>query len=140
MNAKNPHHLPDGISPDHILESTVGKIYFCDNIVIVEAKEGITLSYKNGFPVLVFGLQYLGTKPFVYISNRIHSYSVNPNDYKYLEKVPTLMGLAIVTPTELGNKNAEMELNFFDKPMTIFSNIDEAFGWAEDLLTQSAVN
>ena len=80
------------------------------------------------------GLKYVGSRPFVYIANRVNSYSVNPNDYVYLEKVPTLKGIAIVTPTELGKKNAELELNFFRKPMEIFDNVSEAYLWGKQLL------
>lgn len=134
MSKLNPHNLPEEISLSEILESDIGTIYFYPNLVVVEAKEGVTLSYTTGFSLLVSGLRRLGSRPFVYIANRINSYSVNPNDYIYLEKVPSLKGIAIVTPNEIGKKNAEMELNFFNKPMAIFDSISEAYTWGTQIL------
>ena len=134
MEMADPHKLTVEAELEHVLKTDLVTVYFYKDIVIVEAKEGVTLSYKTAFSILVMGLKYVGSRPFVYIANRVNSYSVNPNDYVYLEKVPTLKGIAIVTPTELGKKNAELELNFFRKPMEIFDNVSEAYLWGKQLL------
>jgi len=134
MEMADPHKLTVEAELEHVLRTDLVTVYFYTDIVIVEAKEGVTLSYKTAFSILVMGLKYVGSRPFVYIANRVNSYSVNPNDYVYLEKVPTLKGIAIVTPTELGKKNAELELNFFRKPMEIFDNVSEAYLWGKQLL------
>ncbi len=134
MEMADPHKLTVEAELEHVLRTDLVTVYFYKDIVIVEAKEGVTLSYKTAFSILVMGLKYVGSRPFVYIANRVNSYSVNPNDYVYLEKVPTLKGIAIVTPTELGKKNAELELNFFRKPMEIFDNVSEAYLWGKQLL------
>ena len=134
MEMADPHKLTVEAELEHVLKTDLVTVYFYTDRVIVEAKEGVTLSYKTAFSILVMGLKYVGSRPFVYIANRVNSYSVNPNDYVYLEKVPTLKGIAIVTPTELGKKNAELELNFFRKPMEIFDNVSEAYLWGKQLL------
>lgn len=136
MNANVPHHLPNSAILQNVLEMDIGTAYFYNNIVVVEAKEGVTISYKTGFSFLVKGLQYMGTKPWVYIANRINSYSVNPNDYKYLEKIPTLRGIAIVTPTDLGKQNAALEANFFNKDFIVLENLSSAYDWATALLNK----
>lgn len=134
MEMADPHKLTVRAELEHVLKTDLVTVYFYKDIVIVEAKEGVTLSYKTAFSILVMGLKYVGSRPFVYVANRVNSYSVNPNDYVYLEKVPTLKGIAIVTPTELGRKNAELELNFFRKPMEIFDNVSDAYLWGKQLL------
>tara|TARA_B100000949_G_C14172123_1_gene403791 strand:+ start:240 stop:704 length:465 start_codon:yes stop_codon:yes gene_type:complete len=135
MIVKPSHHnLPDSAILKDIFESEIGTIYFYGNIAIVEAKEGVTLSYKNAFPVLVKGLTYLKVSSWVYISNRINSYSLIPQDYKYLEKVPTLKGIAVVAKSNIGVKNTEVEAAFFNKPFVSFSNLTEAYNWGKDLL------
>ena len=134
MKNNFPHKFSESITLQKIFEMDIGKAYFYDNIVVVEAKEGVTLSYKTGFSFLVKGLQYVGGKPWVYIANRINSYSVNPNDYKYLEKIPTLMGIAIVTPTEIGKKNAGLEANFYKKNFIVLDDLSSAYDWAKELL------
>jgi len=134
MNLTNPHNLAASVTPDHVLETNLITIYYYNDIVIAEAQEGVTLSYETAFSILVKGLQYTFTKPFVYVSNRINSYSVNPNDYIYLEKIPTLKGIAIIASSELSKKNAELELKFFNKPMVIFNTVPEGFQWGKELL------
>jgi|TARA_R100000306_G_scaffold12158_3_gene14275 hypothetical protein len=135
MKVTPSHHtLPETAVLKNIMDSKIGTIYFYGNIVIVEAKEGVTLSYKNAFPILVKGLTYLKVSSWVYISNRINSYSLIPQDYKYLEKVPTLKGIAVVAKTNIGLKNTEVEATFFNKPFVSFSNLTEAYNWGKDLL------
>lgn len=134
MKLTNPHKLAADAELEHVLKTDLVTVYFYNDIVVVEAKEGVTLSYKTAFSILVSGLKYVGNRPFIYIANRINSYSVNPNDYIYLEKVPTLKGIAIVSPSELGKKNAELELNFFRKPMAIFDTVSEAYHWGKQIL------
>ncbi|MCW9038648.1 hypothetical protein [Altibacter sp.] len=134
MNATSPHNFPASVSLRHVLETDLGMVFFYDNIVVVEAYEGVTISYITGFSILVKGLQKLGTRPWVYIANRINSYSVNPNDYKYLEKIPTLKGLVIITPDEIGKKNAALEANFFNKPFTVVDDLASAYKCAQSFL------
>ncbi|WP_339831837.1 hypothetical protein [uncultured Altibacter sp.] len=134
MNATSPHNFPASVPLRHVMETELGMVYFYDNIVVVEAYEGVTVSYSTGFSILIKGLQKLGTRPWVYIANRINSYSVNPNDYKYLEKIPTLQGLVIITPDELGKKNAALEANFFNKPFTVVDDLASAYNFAQGLL------
>ena len=129
-----PHNLPPNFQLEKIFESDIGKVYFYKNIVVFEAKEGIVLSYKTGFSILLKGLSILGTKPFVYISNRIHSYSVKPMDYKYLNKVPTLKAVALVNYNEAGHLNADLEAKFCKKPFRVFDNLQEAFIWGNGFL------
>ena len=86
MKKLSPHKLPEDIVLKNVLETDIGTVFFYGNIVVFEAKEGIVLSYKNGFSILLKGLKILGAKPWVYISNRVNSYSIKPIDYKYLNK------------------------------------------------------
>ncbi|MEH6763245.1 MAG: hypothetical protein V7655_02000 [Aequorivita antarctica] len=116
------------------LETEIGMVYFYNNIVVFEAKEGIIMSYKTGFSILLKGLSFLGTKPWVLISNRVNSYSIKPMDYKYLNKVPTLRAVGVVNYHELGHSNAELEAKFCKKPFQMFDNLTEAVVWGKGYL------
>ena len=129
-----PHNLPSGFQLKKKLETDIGVIYFYDTVVVFEAKEGIVMSYKTGFSILLKGLSYLGSKRWVYISNRVHSYSIKPMDYKYLNKVPTLRAVAVVNYSEVGHTNAELESKFCKKPFHMFDNLSEAVIWAKGYL------
>ncbi|OAD91343.1 hypothetical protein A7A78_12345 [Aequorivita soesokkakensis] len=134
MQKITQHNLPNDFQLKSKLETDIGVVYFYGNIVVFEANEGVTLSYKTGFSVLLKGLTIVGTKPFVYISNRTNSYSIKPMDYKYLNKVPTLKCVGIVTYSEVGHSNAELESNFCKKPFRIFENLTEAVIWGKGFL------
>ncbi|SRX75953.1 hypothetical protein [Aequorivita antarctica] len=128
------HNLPPGFRLKKTLETEIGMVYFYENIVVFEAKEGIIMSYKTGFSILLKGLNYLGAKPWVYLSNRVHSYSIKPMDYKYLNKVPTLRAVGVVNYYELGHSNAELEAKFCKKPFQMFDNLTEAVVWGKGYL------
>lgn len=134
MEKISPHKLPAEFRLKKTLETDVGMVYFYDNIVIFEANEGVIMSYKTGFSILLNGLNYLGTKPWVYVSNRVHSYSIKPMDYKYLNNVPTLRAVGVVNYSELGHSNAELEAKFCKKPFQMFDNLTDAFIWGKGYL------
>ncbi len=134
MEKITQHNLPSDFQLKKKTETDIGMIYFYNGIVIFEAKEGVVLSYKTGFSILLKGLNYLGTKPWVYISNRAHSYSIKPMDYKYLNKVPTLRAVGVVNYSEVGHTNAELEAKFCKKPFHMFNNLTEAAIWGKGYL------
>lgn len=127
-------HLPGKLILEEIVDAQAATVYFYNHFVVVEVREGITLSYKNGFSLLVKGLKKLGRKPWIYISHRVHSYSVVPTDYKYLNSVPTLKGLVIISPEKSERNNAHLEKAFFKKPFTIVENFEEAYHWGQTIL------
>jgi hypothetical protein len=56
-----------------VLETKLGTIYFTHNMVMQEAKENVVVSLKTEILILLKVISMLGTKPAVYISNRINS-------------------------------------------------------------------
>lgn len=134
MNSPINHKLPDGVKLHEVIYSKVSDLFIYGNVIIVETHEGIHLSYKNGFSLLVKVLNILGSKPFVFIANRIDSYSIKPTDYKYLNKVPTLRGIAVVAYSEMTKANAVLETKFCRKPFSVFENTYDAFVWAQSLI------
>jgi hypothetical protein len=134
METQNHHNFPKEEVLQETLETEIGLVSFYSNIVVVEANEGITLSYKTGFSVLLKGLKIVGLRPFVYIANRINSYSVNPNDYKYLNNIPTIKAIAIVSQLEKARQSAEWEKSFSTKPLEVFEDLQQAYKWALQIL------
>src|SRR5690606_8013689 len=129
-----PHNLPAEFQLKKILETEIGKLYFYEDILVLEAKEGITLSYDTGFSVLLKSLNILDEKPWVYIGNRVNSYATQPVDLKYLNELPSLKAVGTVNYSELGVLNSELESKFCTKPFEIFNNLEEAMIWAKTQL------
>jgi hypothetical protein len=133
MIAVAPNHSPQ-IHLQEVLETELGTIYFYDNIVMMEAKEDVVLSLKTGIFILLKVISMVGTKPVVYISNRINSYAVAPTDYKYLELIPNLKGIAVVNYLPHLRESVELERRFFKKPFESFNCLEDAKKWAQYML------
>lgn len=136
MPVKNPHKLPHESGLTHVIDNDLVRVYFYDNVIIAEIKEGRTANYKTGFATLVEAVNVIKPRPWVYISNRINNYHADPKGFKYLRLAPYIKGAAIVVPE--GTKQSEMELgaNYLKKPFAVFTDIQSAYEWALKLLAQ----
>ena len=77
---------------------------------------------------------YFKDRPFVYITHRKHSYSVDPSIYLQTSKIKNLVGFAIVAEVLLSKGNAEIEKLFLDKPFEIFESLEDAKIWAKNII------
>ena len=134
MIINNPHIIPPQFPLKKTLESKIGTVYIYDSFMVFEAREGVVMSYKSAFPFLMQGSQYLVTKNWVYVSNRINSYAIKPMDYKYFNDLPNLRAMAIVYYNDIAQSNAVLEAKFCQKPFQMFDNIAAAFEWGNVFL------
>lgn len=117
--------------------SKVGTYYFYERFIIGEINEGINFTSKMFEKTLTIALQHYGTKkPFGYISNRIHSYSVFPLDYLNCDEqfMDNFKAYAIVTYTETSQLSTNIEKRFAQKPFEQFNKLDHAILWMEELI------
>lgn len=135
MNLTAPQHFQDGQSPKFVQQSNIGTVYIYEGMIVTEFKEGVNVSYATGFNLLLACLKHIGNDPFTVVSNRINSYSVKPTDYKFLSKVPNLMGVAIVARDAMSSANAMLEAKFFTKSFGVFNDLQSAKQWSEGLVS-----
>lgn len=116
----------------------IGQFIFYQNILVGEFAEGVHVTFENAAMLIQIATQQYGTEePLIYLSNRKHSYSVNPVGYKeVLELFPNFKALGIVPKNKRGRMLANLERLFIKKPIRVFDNLEEAFLWAETLLLQ----
>ncbi|SEK23221.1 hypothetical protein SAMN04487910_0027 [Aquimarina amphilecti] len=96
--------------------------------------EGFLVMPKHNKLLLEFVTKYFKDTPFVYISNRINTYSVDPTVYHRTTKIDTLAGIAVVSKNHRQKKLTELESKFFEKELEYFSKIDEALEWKNKIL------
>ncbi|PHS68298.1 MAG: hypothetical protein COB12_00140 [Flavobacterium sp.] len=99
-------------------------------VAIIEISEGTSIGYENGIQTFKRLLSIIGDKPWVYISNRVNSYSLDPNDYKHLNEIPTLKGIGVIQYKRSIETALELEKMFVKKPFKTFDNLDTAIEWA----------
>lgn len=94
--------------------------------------------YENATEMLNLAKEYFGNKtPFIYITNRINSYSFHPTvHFKTVALFPNLIGYATVTYDEINHKIAQLEESFMNRPAKNFRTLEDAIAWAEQLIVR----
>ena len=133
MILDTPNYVNE-IHSQEVLETELGTIRFYNNLVVMEAKEDVTISFRTGIFILLKVIYMVGTKPVIYISNRKNRYSVDPNDYKYLDMIPNLKGIGIIS-YKYGLQSSELERRFINKPFATFHDLESAEAWARQTLS-----
>lgn len=105
-----------------------------DNYLVVVMKEGVNITPQHNDVLLEVTKKHFLDKKFVYITHRINSYSVDPKIYFETSKIENLKGFAVVSSNYKAKVNAQIEQMFFNKPFEIFTKLEDAFSWAEELL------
>ena len=106
---------------------------FYDNYVISIINEGVIVSKEISDKISKAAINYYQGKPFVYITHRMHSYSVDPNIYKDVSKIKNLAGFVVVSDSKTSIKSALLENIFLNKPFQIFSNLEDGILWANNV-------
>jgi len=105
-------------------------------IAIIEIGEGVALKFEDGQEIFARLLSIVGSKPWVYISNRVNSYSLDPNDYRHLNQIPTLKGIGVIQYEKSIKTAIELEKMFVKKPFKTFNDLDAAIEWALDKIKE----
>lgn len=115
----------------------IGSFYFYKNFIIGEIIESVNLNFESGKKLFELAkIHYKDTIPFVYISNRINSYSFIPTGhYKTIELFPNLKGYAIVVYNDINYKIAELEQFYISWQSNIFTTLEDAIEWSENIIT-----
>jgi len=114
------------------LEFTI--LEFHKNFVVSWVKENVVLSKKQVFDLIDACSGNYERKNFVYISNRIHNYNVDPTVYLSLDKVKNLAGIAIVSDKTSSLNMAQFEKTFSKIPFEIFLELEDAINWTQKIL------
>jgi len=112
------------------------KLTFYDKYVVAEINEGININKAYNKTLIDIISEFYGEKSFVYITHRINSYSVNPHIYPKTALVKSLVGFAVVSKDFKSKVNARIEQMFFNKPFEIFTDLDNAFKWANKIISK----
>ncbi len=116
-------------------EIDIGMFYFYENFIVGEVNEGSDLNFESGKKLYeLIEIYYKGIIPYVYISNRVNSYSFKPTRlHGSAQKFPNLKGYAIVTYNPVNRKIACLERTFADIPTDVFDTLEDAVLWSEKM-------
>ena len=122
--------------PITTIETEIGRFDYYKNMVIGEVKEGVHVTMDTALEPLQAGAQVFGYgENFVYISHRLHSYSIDPTGYyEAASMFPNFKGLVIVATNRRRRMLANLERLFMKRPIRVFDNLEAAIQWAEEFL------
>ncbi|MFT5752490.1 MAG: hypothetical protein ACI828_001393 [Flavobacteriales bacterium] len=100
--------------------------------------EGITVIPEYNNILVNLTNTYFKEKNFVYISHRIHSYSIDPTIYLDTVRIENLKGFVVVSSgSEKEIASTKVEKLFFKKPFALFDSLQDAIHWKNTLLYTS---
>lgn len=111
-----------------------GTVFVFDGFLISEVNEGITFTWEDHAKIITDDVSKFTNsngEDIIYISHRIHSYSVKPNDWiKFFKHSYSLKGYGVVGYTQGSLLNTVIENLFFNKKIKRFNDLDTAVQWA----------
>jgi len=106
-------------------------VHIYDLYMVVTVNTGVNITSSHNEILTNIADTYFKKKPFVYITHRINSYSVDPSVYKETSKITNLIGFCVVSKNYMAKSTAQIEKLFLSKPFEIFDTLSEAIEWAK---------
>ncbi|MFD1096078.1 hypothetical protein [Salegentibacter chungangensis] len=119
---------------EKILELDYASLRFYPDFVVSEIKPDIIFDLYYLKDLVEICNDYFKDRPFVYISHRKNSYTVNPMIYLNIKHNKGLQGIAFVSKSGSSLITANFEGNFSPVPYDFFNSLDEAKVWANKLI------
>ncbi len=110
------------------------KVEIHKDYILTVMTEGITVLPKYNNLLVMAADQYYKNKPFVYISNRVNSYSVDPSIHIEMSKIPNLVGFAVISDNPIQKMQTELEQSLFTKELRLFNTIKAAIVWKNEII------
>ncbi len=108
-----------------------------NNIVVSKINEGVVLTQDLINEMVETIVPSFNNLPFVYITHRVHSYSVDPTVYISVSKIENLIGFGVVSTNHMALSSTDVERLFLKKPFEVFSELDKGIQWANTLLNKT---
>ncbi|MAM28946.1 MAG: hypothetical protein CMC13_07965 [Flavobacteriaceae bacterium] len=109
-----------------------GNFYVFEHFVVGEIAEGVHLDWAKAKIFIEKVYAYFGTREVKinYISNRVHSYSVNPQDWlKFYQERNTVARVAVVAYDQKGFLSIKLEKMFSQSTYKKFDSLHDAMAW-----------
>ncbi len=128
---------------EKVVIKKIGCFYYFDNFMISEIDEGVEITFELVFKVTEkYTKKHFGTEtPFVFITNRINSYSLDPTIHlKTKRLLPNTKGFAAITYNPINEDIAALEQLFLSIPSEIFDNLEDAIAWADSIIASGGIH
>jgi len=133
-------HLKDKYEAKLVMDS--GNFYVFKKYVVGEINEGAHFNWPVALEVIEKVYEHFGSRDIkvAYISNRVYSYSLDPQDWiQFYKERHHLEAFAIVAYNKIGLMNVILEKIFSQTRIKKFSSLEDATNWVEGLKSSASV-
>jgi len=113
-----------------------GSFYFFEDFVVSELNEGVHFDWQRVKILSDLMISHYGKKRkgIVYISNRVNSYSIEPQSWlKFDKKYNLFQASGIVAYDQRGGLSVVLERLFSKERIKRFRSLKDAIDWANNL-------
>lgn len=114
------------------LEFTI--LEFHNNYVVSRVRENVVFSKKQVRDLVEVCSAFYNKRKFIYLSQRVNNYNVDPTIYLNISDVKNLAGIGIVSSNVAAIKMANFEQTFSKVPFSVFMEMEDALEWVKELL------
>lgn len=104
------------------------------NYIIATVNEGVNFSTDHYLIFREIIDEHFKNRPFIYISNRVNSYSIDPMVYIETGKIKNLVGIAVVSKNPKQKRITQVENMFLKREFHLFTNMEAALLWKDSVL------
>jgi hypothetical protein len=125
--------LSKNVQATYCLE--IGDFHFFSNFIIAEFKQGANVSFEDFSEIYELSIEFFGSDPYGFISNRVNSYSINLLDViKHKGKGENLKANAIVTYNYNTVRVLAIEDHYFNSKRERFKSLIDAANWVKETI------
>jgi len=108
------------------------KFYFFEKFIVSEIHEGVHFDWKRVKIISDLMLtHYSKQKKIIYLSNRVNSYSIEPQSWlKFDKKYSLVSATGIITYDKKGSISIVLERLFSKEKIKTFRGLKDAIAWA----------
>lgn len=118
-----------------IINCDFGEFLIYGNYVMGIINEGVVFDKKKYEILLEIFRGHFKDRPFGYISNRIHSYTIDPMMYKNVSNLDDLFAIAVVSNNSISvERSYKIEQFFYKGHFMHYDNLNDAHKWLSPLL------
>lgn len=109
-----------------------GKFYFFEKFIVSEIHEGVHFDWKSVKIISdIILIHYGKQKKLVYLSNRVNSYSIEPQSWlKFDKKYSLVSTTGIIVYDRKGGISVVLERLFSKEKIKRFRSLKDAIDWA----------
>lgn len=122
-----------------IVELKFGNIKFEDDFVIVTINSGVNV--ENGVVNQLIEVinQHFAGRSYCYINNHLNDYSIEPLETQRIIAETPVRAMAVLIVSAFSLKNLNIEKLFYDIPLLIATDLEEAKQKLKPFLTEDKV-